>query len=106
MTIAPALRAPGFQLSCLAHRTCDPKGRQIMIRYQTKSDELPKSYDRRANAALCLAAASLAAGLTFGTDVQTARAAPPQATPFKVTNVHLETNSSACDMGAQIKFDT
>ena len=25
---------------------------------------------------------------------------------FKVTNVHFETNASACDMGAQIGFDT
>ena len=29
-----------------------------------------------------------------------------QAAGFKVTNVHFETNSSACDMGAQIGFDT
>src|SRR3954470_16220325 len=25
---------------------------------------------------------------------------------FKVTNVHFETNASACDMGIQIAFDT
>src|SRR4051794_8110815 len=25
---------------------------------------------------------------------------------FKVTNVHFETNASACDMGTQIGFDT
>ena len=29
-----------------------------------------------------------------------------QAAGFKVTNVHFETNASACDMGAQIGFDT
>ena len=26
--------------------------------------------------------------------------------PFKLTNVHFETNASACDMGIQISFDT
>ena len=26
--------------------------------------------------------------------------------PFKLTNIHFETNASACDMGIQIKFDT
>jgi len=33
-----------------------------------------------------------------------ASAAPTQ--PFKLTNIHLETNASACDMGIQIIFDT
>jgi hypothetical protein len=33
-----------------------------------------------------------------------ATAAPPK--PFKITNIHFETNSSACDMGIQISFDT
>ncbi|MGQ0429032.1 MAG: hypothetical protein ACT4UQ_03780 [Gammaproteobacteria bacterium] len=33
-----------------------------------------------------------------------AMAAPPQ--PFKQTNIHFETNASACDMGIQISFDT
>ena len=27
-------------------------------------------------------------------------------TPFKITNIHFETNSSACDMGIQMSFDT
>jgi hypothetical protein len=49
---------------------------------------------------------SLAAGLTFGTIVQEAHAAPTEAEPFKVANIHFETNASACDMGIQIKFDT
>lgn len=31
-------------------------------------------------------------------------AAPPR--PFKQTNIHFETNASACDMGVQISFDT
>ena len=26
--------------------------------------------------------------------------------PFKITNIHFETNASACDMGIQISFDT
>jgi len=33
-------------------------------------------------------------------------AMPAQAARFKVTNIHFETNSSACDMGIQIGFDT
>ncbi len=33
-----------------------------------------------------------------------AMAAQPE--PFKLTNVHFETNASACDMGIQISFDT
>jgi hypothetical protein len=33
-----------------------------------------------------------------------AAAAPPK--PFKLTNIHFETNSSGCDMGIQISFDT
>ena len=26
--------------------------------------------------------------------------------PFKITNIHFETNASACDMGIQVSFDT
>jgi hypothetical protein len=33
-----------------------------------------------------------------------AKAAKPE--PFKITNIHFETNSSACDMGIQMAFDT
>jgi len=33
-----------------------------------------------------------------------ATAAQPE--PFKLTNIHFETNASACDMGIQISFDT
>jgi hypothetical protein len=33
-----------------------------------------------------------------------ASAARPQ--PFKLTNIHFETNASACDMGIQMSFDT
>jgi hypothetical protein len=47
-----------------------------------------------------VSAVLLAVGLTFGT-VPAANAAP-----FKVANIHFETNASACDMGIQIIFDT
>ncbi len=33
-----------------------------------------------------------------------ATAAPPE--PFKQTNIHFETNATACDMGIQMSFDT
>jgi hypothetical protein len=42
----------------------------------------------------------------FGTVVQAAHAASGPAEPFKVANIHFETNASACDMGIQIIFDT
>lgn len=42
---------------------------------------------------------------TLGIALGAAHAAPP-AEPFKVTNIHFETNASACDMGIQIIFDT
>ena len=48
--------------------------------------------------------AMVSAGLALATGAQVAMAAQPQ--PFKLTNVHLETNASACDMGIQIVFDT
>jgi len=43
------------------------------------------------------------AGVALATAATTA-AAPPK--PFKITNIHFETNASACDMGIQIAFDT
>jgi hypothetical protein len=43
------------------------------------------------------------AGATLATWVP-ALAAPPE--PFKQTNIHFETNASACDMGIQMSFDT
>jgi len=51
-----------------------------------------------------LPVALMGAGLALATGAQVAMAAPPQ--PFKLTNIHFETNSSACDMGVQIAFDT
>lgn len=53
-----------------------------------------------------LPATVLAAGLTFGTGAQAAPAAAASVEPFKVANIHFETNASACDMGIQIAFDT
>lgn len=57
-----------------------------------------KTYERM------LPAAVVGAGLALATGAQVAMAAPPE--PFKLTNIHFETNSSACDMGIQISFDT
>jgi hypothetical protein len=42
--------------------------------------------------------------LVLAAGEERAMAAPPE--PFKLTNVHFETNASACDMGIQIVFDT
>jgi hypothetical protein len=54
----------------------------------------------RSFSAVCFAVAAIAA----------VAALPPPASAgsnrFKVTNVHFETNFSACDMGIQIRFDT
>lgn len=44
------------------------------------------------------------AGVALAAATSPAMAAKPQ--PFKLTNVHFETNASACDMGIQISFDT
>src|SRR5215475_7837731 len=57
-----------------------------------------------AEASLWLPAVVLAAGLAFGTVAHEAYAVPLK--PFKVANIHFETNASACDMGIQIFFDT
>ncbi len=67
-----------------------------------------RSRGPRAEASSWLPAVLLAAGLTSGIAVQEARAAPPEPKPqpFKVANIHFETNASACDMGIQIIFDT
>src|SRR5262245_59512246 len=42
------------------------------------------------------------AGVALAAVAGAATAAKPQ--PFKITNIHFETNSSACDMGIQISF--
>lgn len=43
------------------------------------------------------------AGMTLTVAAAPAAARPE---PFKITNIHFETNASACDMGIQISFDT
>jgi hypothetical protein len=45
-----------------------------------------------------------AAGVALAAATTPATAAQPE--PFKLTNIHFETNASACDMGIQISFDT
>lgn len=47
----------------------------------------------------------LVLGLATGTAVGPAQAKPAPE-PFKIANIHFETNASACDMGIQIAFDT
>ncbi len=44
------------------------------------------------------------AGVALAAAATPATAARPE--PFKQTNIHFETNASACDMGIQISFDT
>ena len=44
------------------------------------------------------------AGVALAVAGTPATAAPPA--PFKQTNIHFETNASACDMGIQFSFDT
>lgn len=44
------------------------------------------------------------AGVALAAATTPAIAAQPE--PFKLTNIHFETNASACDMGIQISFDT
>ena len=44
------------------------------------------------------------AGVLLAAVTSPVTATVPQ--PFKITNIHFETNASACDMGIQISFDT
>jgi hypothetical protein len=48
---------------------------------------------------------AIVAGMALAA-VAAAPATAAPAKPFKITNIHFETNSSACDMGIQISFDT
>src|SRR5262245_13538423 len=94
--------APGRVL----HDTSRDTRRQIMVPYRENPDRSRrKGCIPSVKASLRLGAMLLAAGSTFGAALA-AQAEPAPATPFKVANVHFETNASACDMGAQIKFDT
>jgi hypothetical protein len=51
-----------------------------------------------------IACKAAVAGVVLSAAATPAMAAPP--VPFKQTNIHFETNASACDMGVQISFDT
>lgn len=53
-----------------------------------------------------LAMTRKAAAAVVALTVVAAAASAAQPEPFKLTNVHFETNASACDMGIQISFDT
>src|SRR5690348_15441902 len=78
-----------------------------MLRYSARTDRsLDQSCDQCVKASLGIPAVLLAAGLISGVVMPAARAASAPAQPFKVANIHFETNASACDMGIQIKFDT
>ncbi len=55
----------------------------------------------RRNSMICHA---VAAGLALA--AAAGPAAAEGADPFKITNIHFETNASACDMGIQMAFDT
>jgi hypothetical protein len=50
--------------------------------------------------------AVFAVGLVLATTAQEAPAKAAKPEPFKLTNIHFETNETACDMGIQIAFDT
>jgi hypothetical protein len=73
-----------------------------MLRYNGQPDQSRKqTFGQRVQASLWPLAVLLATGPVLGE----AHAAPPPE-PFKVANIHFETNASACDMGIQIIFDT
>jgi hypothetical protein len=73
-----------------------------MLRYRVNPQRSRnQSGSRHAKISLLAPALLLMTGLMSGT-----ASAPALAKPFKVTNVHFETNASACDMGVQIGFDT
>ena len=58
-------------------------------------------HERRPKPSLWPIAALLASAPALAIDAGEAHAAP-----FKVANIHFETNASACDMGIQLIFDT
>ena len=56
------------------------------------------------NRYLGIACKAAIAGVALAAAATPATAAQP--VPFKQTNIHFETNASACDMGIQMSFDT
>ena len=78
-----------------------------MFRFHPRPDRSRKeSRAPSAKVLLWLPTWLLAAGMAPGTTVHAADATRTPAEPFKVANIHFETNASACDMGIQIIFDT
>jgi hypothetical protein len=77
----------------------------MMMQHKARPDRSRvESRTRSSRATLWLPVLSLASGLAIG--IVPAAHAAQEAEPFKVANIHFETNASACDMGIQIKFDT
>jgi hypothetical protein len=78
-----------------------------MLRYDPRPDRSRnESRAPSAKVTFWLPSGLLAAGMTLPAVVHAADAARTPAEPFKVANIHFETNASACDMGIQIIFDT
>jgi len=76
-----------------------------MFQYRTAPEGSFRQFcNQRASACSLLPAVSLVAGLTLAAGVEEAHATKSE--PFKLTNIHFETNETACDMGIQISFDT
>src|SRR5262245_24404974 len=82
------LRQLHGQVGCVGCRPTNPLGSLTMTKHALRSPVL----------GMTTAVLALAFPLA-------ARAGGP-AEPFKVANIHFETNASACDMGIQILFDT
>ena len=77
-----------------------------MLKYNGQPDQSRKqTFSQRVQALLWPLAVLLATGPALEIALPEAHAAPPPE-PFKVANIHFETNASACDMGIQIIFDT
>src|SRR5262245_15083270 len=77
-------------------------GRRIRLRAASQSPgHLEQATMQKRIGVICRTAV---AGVALAAVAGPAAAAKPQ--PFKITNIHFETNSSACDMGIQISFDT
>jgi hypothetical protein len=78
-----------------------------MFRYNPRPDRSLEEFRApSAKVPLWFPMGLLAAGMTLATIVHAADAARTPAEPFKVANIHFETNASACDMGIQMLFDT
>ena len=68
------------------------------------ADKLPQLYTRKTTRFIGISCKAAVMGVALAAAGTSAMAVPPG--PFKQTNIHFETNASACDMGIQISFDT